>query len=150
MVSTLIEPTVWRLAFAGGLFIGLAAILLYATLGKIAGVSGIFFGGLLQRGGDRPWQLLFLAGLIAGGWIAVLSGLSPLAYHGQAIHPMLLALGGLTVGFGTRLGKGCTSGHGVCGLGRLSPRSLLAVIIFMLMGFMTATWLRPLLAGIYA
>ena len=136
----------WALAFAGGLAIGVAAILLYVTLGRIAGVSGIFFGAVSGTGTERLWQLFFLGGVIIGGWFALMAGFEPLGYPAAIPNPLLLATGGLAVGFGTRLAHGCTSGHGVCGLGRLSPRSLIAVITFILLGIVTATWLRPWLA----
>lgn len=143
MVSSIGEHSIPALAFGGGLLIGIGAIFLYATLGRIAGVSSILFDGLFRQGANRYWQLMFLAGLVGGGWLAVLGGYEPVAYLNADISPLLLAMGGLATGFGTRIGKGCTSGHGVCGLGRLSPRSLIAVIVFMLLGFVTATWLRP-------
>ena len=131
---------------AGGVMIGAAALLLYATLGRIAGISGIAYGGLWAGAGERAWRWLFLGGLVAGGWLAVLAfGAlpAPVARSGAAIA---LALGaGLLVGFGTRLGNGCTSGHGVCGLARRSPRSLAAVLVFMGVGMLAATLLRPLL-----
>lgn len=131
---------------AGGVLIGLAALLLYATLGRIAGVSGIAFGALPSTGPERAWRLLFLAGLVGGGWLAAsLLHIAPgtPAATGAAFA---LAIGaGLLVGFGTRLGNGCTSGHGVCGLARRSPRSLVSVVVFMALGMATATLLRPLL-----
>ncbi len=131
---------------AGGALIGLASLLLFGALGRIAGVSGIAFGVLPSHGGERHWRLLFLGGLVAGGWLATLvfGALPPAAqFTGGAAA---LALGaGVLVGFGTRLGNGCTSGHGVCGLGRRSPRSLASVIVFMALGMAAATLLRPLL-----
>lgn len=133
-------------AFAGGLLIGLAALLLYATLGRIAGVSNIAYGGIWARD-DRLWRLLFLAGLVGGGWLAVLATGALPAPGPAAGAPLAIAIGsGLLVGIGTRLGNGCTSGHGVCGLARLSPRSLAAVLVFMGIGMVTATLLRPLLS----
>jgi hypothetical protein len=131
---------------AGGALIGLAALLLYATLGRIAGVSGIAFGTLDSRGAERLWRALFLGGLVAGGWLAALAfgALPPAArFTGSAAGIALVA--GALVGLGTRLGNGCTSGHGVCGLARLSPRSLASVLVFMAVGMLAATLLRPLL-----
>jgi uncharacterized protein len=130
----------------GGLLIGGAALLLYATLGRIAGVSGIAFNAVSSTGAERHWRIAFLGGLIAGGWIAVIafgffSAPAPRTVTGIAIA----LVAGVLVGFGTRMSNGCTSGHGVCGLARLSPRSLVAVIVFMAFGMMTATLLRPLL-----
>ena len=132
---------------AGGALIGLAALLLYATLGRIAGVSGIAFGALESRGAERLWRALFLGGLVAGSWLAALAfgALPPAAtFTGNAAGIALVA--GVLVGLGTRMGNGCTSGHGVCGLGRRSRRSLVSVVIFMAVGMLTATLLRPVLA----
>lgn len=136
---------VWS-ALAGGALIGSAALLLYATLGRIAGISGISYGLLWGERSEFAWRLTFIAGLLAGGWLAVvLVGFQSLG-PGSSLTPVwLVLLAGALVGFGTRLGNGCTSGHGVCGLARLSPRSLAAVAVFMAMGMLTATLLRPLL-----
>jgi uncharacterized protein len=131
-------------ALAGGALIGLAAGLFVLANGRIAGISGIV-GGLLQwQPGDRGWRVA-LAGML----------LAPLAYLAVTGLPEirieaglpLLVLAGLIVGFGTRLGAGCTSGHGVCGLSRLSPRSLVATLAFMGTGFATVFVVRHLLAG---
>jgi uncharacterized protein len=130
----------------GGLMIGAAALLLYATLGRIAGVSDIAFKVVAAHGAERHWRLAFLGGLMAGGWIAVIAfGFfnTPAPRTGVGIAIALVA--GVLVGFGTRMSNGCTSGHGICGLARLSPRSLAAVIVFMAFGMMTATLLRPLI-----
>jgi uncharacterized membrane protein YedE/YeeE len=115
-------------AAIGGALIGLAAVLLMIATGRIAGISGIF-GGLINMP-DRGWRLAFIAGLIA----APLTG--PLAGYAFAEPQMpaswtVVMIAGLLVGFGTRLGGGCTSGHGVCGVARLSPRSIVATAIFM-------------------
>lgn len=135
------EFTPWS-ALAGGALIGLAATVLLASLGRIAGISGLFNGALEQRG-DRAWRIAFLLGLVgaAGGWFA-LTGAMPRT--GLPL-PWLLA-GGVLVGFGTRLGNGCTSGHGICGLARLSPRSAVAVAVFIAAGFATVFVLRHGLA----
>lgn len=131
---------------AGGVLIGLAALLLYATLGRIAGVSGIAFGALPSSDPERAWRLLFLAGLVGGGWLAAAFMDSSPATPAATASALALAIGaGLLVGFGTRVGNGCTSGHGVCGLARRSPRSLASVLVFMALGMATATLLRPLL-----
>lgn len=137
-------------AIAGGLLIGLSALLLYATSGRIAGISGIAFGTLFGMAADRSWRLFFLGGLIAGAWLAVLAGMpKPLAELApDASGVLLTVLAGLLVGAGTRLGNGCTSGHGVCGLARLSRRSLVSVLLFMGMGIVTASLLYPLAAGV--
>ncbi len=140
------SPTDVLAPLAGGALIGLAAVLLYATLGRIAGVSGIYYGGIWGATGERAWRWIFLGSLVAGGWIAAYF-VGTLAAPAASTTAIALAVGsGLLVGFGTRLGGGCTSGHGVCGLARLSPRSLVAVIVFMAVGILTATLLRPLLA----
>lgn len=145
MVSTVFVSDIWLTALIGGMLIGAAAILLYATMGRIAGISGILYNAVWNR--DRAWPLAFLGGLIAGGWIAIVAGFPlPVGITGPA-GITLLAVGGLLVGYGTRLGSGCTSGHGICGLGRLSLRSLSAVVTFMIMGILAATWLRPVLVG---
>jgi uncharacterized protein len=117
-------------ALAGGVLIGVASVWLLAANGRIAGVSGILHGLFAQPPGDRVWRAAFIAGLIVAGltWRVFF----PIATH--SMHWGWLALAGLLVGFGTRLGGGCTSGHGVCGLGRLSLRSLVAVIVFMAAG----------------
>ena len=120
----------------GGSLIGLAAVLLLAINGRIAGVSGIL-GGLLVRTvkDDRAWRAAFLFGLIAGAALyGRWRGSLPLQLE---VHGPVLAIAGLLVGIGTRLGSGCTSGHGVCGLARRSPRSLLATLTFMAVAILT-------------
>lgn len=131
----MIEPNALG-GFVGGTLIGLAAVLLLALNGRIAGISGIL-GGLITSTahGERFWRLAFILGLIAGaGLVAFARGGLPLEL--QARGPILL-VAGLLVGVGTRLGSGCTSGHGVCGLARRSPRSLAATMIFMAAGALT-------------
>lgn len=120
----------------GGALIGLAAVLLLWLNGRIAGVSGIL-GGIIaaQEVRERFWRIAFVVGLIIGAAIyAALRGGLPLELQASNVT---LVVAGLLVGFGTRLGSGCTSGHGVCGLARRSPRSLLATMTFMLFGFLT-------------
>ena len=135
--------TPWS-ALAGGLSIGLAAALFLLLNGRIAGISGIV-GGLLQRGGGRGWRLAFVAGLLAAPWVWQLAGaLPPVAI--AASTPVLIAPG-LLVGVGTRYASGCTSGHGVCGLSRGSPRSLVATAAFMGAGFATVYLVRHLLGA---
>ncbi len=119
-------------ALGGGVLIGLAAWLLFASLGRIAGISGIAAGAMVPAQADRGqpghWRWMFLLGLVAGGAVAS-AWIAPPAV---AMRPVwLLVLGGLVVGFSTVLGSGCTSGHGVCGLGRRSARSLVATLCFM-------------------
>lgn len=131
----------------GGVIIGLAATGLLYLLGRIAGISGILWSAVTvgaDAASGRAWRWCFLAGLVLG----------PLAYHGLAdvAYPEGPALGlpfaiagGLLVGFGTRLGSGCTSGHGVCGIARLSTRSIVATLVFMSTGIATVYLLRQVL-----
>lgn len=117
-------------ALLGGALIGLAAASLMLLTGRIAGVSGIFGGLLAWQPGDRAWRLAFVAGLIVAPLIATLAG-APLPRPAMSANLALVAVGGLLVGFGSRMGSGCTSGHGVCGFARLSVRSIAATLIFM-------------------
>lgn len=121
--------------FIGGLLIGLAAVLLLWLNGKIAGISGIVGGMLSERGSEFGWRAMFVAGLLIGafGYTFYAGGL-PVAI--PASIPVLV-VAGLLVGFGTRMGGGCTSGHGVCGIGRLSRRSLVATGTFMVVAAVT-------------
>ena len=129
---------------AGGILIGLASMTLLATLGRIAGVSGIVWGAI--AGPDRDWRLLFLVGLVAGGALMhTITGLPVPA--APSAPPSIAILAGLLVGMGTRMGSGCTSGHGVCGIGRLSLRSTVATGSFMLAGVITVFVVRHLLGG---
>lgn len=120
----------------GGLLIGTSATLMLLFNGKIAGISGISKGLLSNTGHERHWRALFVLGLILGG--ALMIYLLP-DQSAKAIQapPLQMALGGLLVGFGSAMGNGCTSGHGVCGLGRRSVRSLTSVVTFMGAGFIT-------------
>jgi uncharacterized membrane protein YedE/YeeE len=120
-------------SLGGGILIGLAAALLLLANGRVAGISGIAGGLLRPARGDIGWRCAFLLGLVCAplAWLAF--GAMPPA---QIDHsPALLTVAGLLVGVGTRFGSGCTSGHGVCGIARLSPRSLAATACFMLAGF---------------
>jgi uncharacterized membrane protein YedE/YeeE len=121
-------------SLAGGLLIGAAALGLLALSGRVAGISGIVGGLLPPHRGDLDWRLAFLVGLLGGGLLLHATIGLPGTIPGSRT---VLIVGGLLVGFGTRLGNGCTSGHGVCGLGRASPRSLAAVLTFMSVGFLT-------------
>ena len=135
--------TTWLIALAGGVLIGMAATLLLWLNGRIAGVSGLLNGVLQPKGGDVAWRVAFLIGLIAvaGLYMAVVPG-APLPRTDFSRVGLVVA--GLLVGFGTRMGNGCTSGHGVCGLGRLSPRSLAAVLTFMATAMLTTFAVRHL------
>jgi uncharacterized protein len=138
----MVEPNTFG-GLIGGALIGVAAVLLLALNGRIAGISGIL-GGLITATalGERLWRLAFIFGLIAGAGFYVLAcGGLPLEL--QARGPMLV-VAGLLVGVGTRLGSGCTSGHGVCGLARRSPRSLVATLLFMVAGALTVFLTRHL------
>jgi uncharacterized membrane protein YedE/YeeE len=129
-------------ALLGGALIGLAATVLYAGIGRIAGISGILNQAIEQRM-ERDWRIAFLLGLIgsAGAWLAY-NGSTP-----RSGFPLgWLVLAGVLVGVGTRLGNGCTSGHGICGLARFSTRSLIAVLVFMGCGIATVYMLRHVLA----
>jgi uncharacterized membrane protein YedE/YeeE len=131
-------------AVAGGALIGLAAAALLLVHGRIAGIGGVLGGVLRPRPGDLPWRLWFLAGLVGGG--ALIGLAHPQAVSSALGTPALVSVAaGLLVGFGTRLGNGCTSGHGVCGIGRLSPRSFVATATFMVAGFLTVFVVRHLL-----
>ena len=130
----------------GGLLIGTSAVALLYFLGRIAGISGIVWGAISAQP-DNAWRWLFIVGLVIG----------PFLYHTASATPYPQAsplqwwhavIGGLLVGFGVKLGSGCTSGHGVCGIGRLSVRSLLATVTFMVTGIATVYVIRHLLGGL--
>jgi uncharacterized membrane protein YedE/YeeE len=132
-------------ALIGGAMIGGAAALLWLTMGRIAGVSGILAGVFAGPAADRRWRLAFLAGLIG----APLAGTAVWDRPAIAVaaSPALLAIAGLLVGMGTRIGGGCTSGHSVCGLARLSPRSILATGLFMATAAATVFVTRHVIGG---
>ena len=133
-------------AFLGGCLIGSAAVLLMALNGRIAGISRIAQGAFEGSPGDRGWRWLFVAGLVLGAFLFI--ALSGAGFAPRTGYPAwLLAAAGLLVGFGTRLGSGCTSGHGVCGIARLSVRSVVATLAFMGTGFLTVYVARHLLGG---
>jgi uncharacterized protein len=132
-------------ATIGGALIGLASALLMLTLGRIAGISGIF-GEALLGGSDRGWRLAFIAGLIGAPLVAVLAGAnvpSPQMPSSWAV----IVVAGLLVGVGTRIGGGCTSGHGICGIARISPRSITATIIFMVTAMIVVFITRHVIGG---
>lgn len=134
-------------SLAGGVLIGLSAALLLAANGRIAGISGIA-GGLVTGAprGDVGWRVMFLIGMIGMG--TVLAAFRPELFRfAIARSTPVLVLAGLLVGFGSRLGRGCTSGHGVCGIGRLSRRSLLATLTFMATGVVTVLVVGRIFGG---
>lgn len=134
------------LSLVGGILLGLASAAFILINGRILGISGILGGLLSSRVGDIGWRIAFLLGMAASPWVASLifpEGLmeAPRIEAGYAA----IAIAGLLVGFGTRYGSGCTSGHGVCGLSRLSPRSLVSTLTFMGLGFATVYVVRHLI-----
>lgn len=134
------------LSLVGGILLGLASAAFILINGRILGISGILGGLLSPRVGDIGWRIAFLLGMAASPWVASLifpEGLieAPRIEAGYAA----IAIAGLLVGFGTRYGSGCTSGHGVCGLSRLSPRSLVSTLTFMGLGFATVYVVRHLI-----
>ncbi len=133
-------------AVAGGALIGAAAVLLLATVGRVAGISGIAAGSLRAAEGERGWRWAFLLGLLAAAGLVLrwqsLPEASPRVLLRDALPAWQLISTGLLVGFGTRLGSGCTSGHGVCGMARGSKRSLLAVLVFMACAMLTTFLVR--------
>lgn len=138
------------LALLGGTLIGLAAGALLLASGRIAGISGIYGGALRPTGGDTLWRVMFIAGLVMGGVVMRLVDPEALPLDLAVSSPRgwgLLIAAGLFVGFGTRLGSGCTSGHGVCGMSRLSARSIVATGTFMLAGIITVWIARHVVGG---
>jgi len=126
---------------AGGMLIGLSAAAVLLFLGKVAGISGIAGGLLGAAPGDRFWRAAFLAGLLGGG--ALLRAIDPATVRfGLERSLVTIAAAGLLVGYGTRLGNGCTSGHGVCGVARGSRRSIVATTTFMIVGMLTVLLAR--------
>ena len=134
-------------ALIGGTLIGLGTIVLMLANGRIAGISGIVGGIVQPDGAEWRWRVGFVVGLVAGAALAMLAGFAPVGIVVTGSLPLLIG-GGFLVGVGTRLGSGCTSGHGVCGLARLSRRSLLAVLVFMGMGFVTTFVVRHVIGGV--
>lgn len=132
-------------ALIGGMLIGLASSILILGIGKIAGISGIGASAFFPNNTKQKlsWQFVFMMGLFVSTWVYELTA----GFFSVAISDnyFLIVMAGLLVGFGTRLGAGCTSGHGVCGLSRLSPRSLVAVLSFMSVGFATVYVAKHLL-----
>jgi uncharacterized membrane protein YedE/YeeE len=132
----------WLLSLLGGALVGSAALILLLVNGRIAGISGILAGALQSR---QLWRWLFLLGLGGGAWGAFTLGLAELPDFTALPSWPVVALAGLLVGIGTRLGNGCTSGHGICGLGRLSIRSVVATLTFMSVAALTVFMTHHLL-----
>lgn len=134
-------------ALAGGLIMGLAGVVLFAFNGRILGISGVLGGALKIRAAEARWRWAFIAGMLAAGASAFL--LMPRAFA-NTVHrsPVACLLAGVLIGIGTQLGSGCTSGHGICGIGRLSKRSIFATIVFMATGALAVLGVRHLLGGV--
>lgn len=133
-------------AILGGVLIGIAATVLLAGSGRIAGNSGMLHRLIPPQPGDAAWRVLYLLGLVLGAGLYAYFHPQPAAAAAvRATHPLAVLLGGVIVGVGTRLGGGCTSGHGVCGIGRLSLRSFVATLVFMVVGMLTVTAIRHLI-----
>jgi uncharacterized membrane protein YedE/YeeE len=129
----------------GGILIGLAAVILMAFNGRIAGMTAMLGGVLERKNSDSTWRIAFLIGAVAAPFIATRFGAE--FNFASPTTGVLLALGGVIVGIGVTYGSGCTSGHGVCGLARLSPRSLVATLTFMATTFATVTIIRHVIEG---
>lgn len=133
-------------ALLGGALLGLSASILLLTHGKVAGISGLYGGVLRHNASDRPLRLSFIAGVVSAGALLRLVFPAAFATTWMATLPVIL-VAGLLVGFGTQLGNGCTTGHGICGISRMSVRSLLATGTFMATGMATVFIVRHLLGG---
>lgn len=130
-------------ALFGGALIGVAVSMFLLATGRVAGISGIVGGVLSPKPGDLAWRVAFILGLLAVGLVT--SWVSPTMLAASTSRgPVAMVVAGLVVGYGTRLGNGCTSGHGVCGLSRFSVRSLAATVTFMFTGMVTVTLMRVL------
>jgi uncharacterized membrane protein YedE/YeeE len=132
-------------AAIGGVLIGLSAVLLMLFTGRIAGISGIFGGLINPRTSDRAWRVAFIVGLIAAPVTAVAGYPVPMPQMPGSY--ITIIVGGLLVGFGTRLGTGCTSGHGICGIARLSPRSIAATSVFTVAAIVVVALSRHVFGG---
>jgi hypothetical protein len=135
-------------ALLGGSLIGLASVLLMMLTGRIAGISGIFGGYLTLAAGDKVWRFAFIVGLILAPVASGLLGY-PLQIPDMPANWVMIAIAGLLVGFGARLGGGCTSGHGICGIARLSARSIVATAIFMASAIVVVAVMRHGIGGLF-
>lgn len=131
-------------SLGGGIMIGLAAALMLIVIGRIAGISGIMGGIMFPKKGDTAWRAVFVGGLIAGAVVAPSLFGTEFVFDLQASWPLII-VGGFLVGFGTRMGSGCTSGHGVCGVARFSKRSIVATLLFMASAIVTVFISRHIL-----
>lgn len=150
MLPSVATPFTPFASLFGGVLIGLSAVIVLLLFGRIAGISGITSAGLLTKASDWLWRLFFLAGLVLAPLMMSMLGLEQwgIVFISElhiSENLVGMALAGLAVGVGTVLGSGCTSGHGVCGLGRLSARSLVAVVVFMATAATTVFVLRHVL-----
>ena len=141
MEFTLIKP------LFGGFLLGLAALSLLFFNGRVAGVSGILGGFLSFKKRDTLWRFAFLAGLVAGG-VLLLATVPETLNFTLTSSPPAVMLAGLLVGIGSRMGSGCTSGHGICGIGRLSKRSMIAVVVFLSSGIASAVTIDLVFGGV--
>ena len=133
----------WINALLGGVIIAISVSLMLLWNGRVTGISGIINGALSPVKGDTAWRVLFIAGLVLGG--LTLKAFNPIIFSGSLpTESWTVVVAGLLVGFGTILGSGCTSGHGVCGISRMSPRSLVATIIFIIAGVIAVAAFRYL------
>lgn len=133
-------------ALVGGFLLGAAGLVLLFSNGRVAGISGIFGGVLGFKKGDTLWRVVFIAGLLVGGVILTFAYPETLRFELKSSAPTVM-LAGLLVGIGSRMGSGCTSGHGICGVGRISPRSIIAVVTFMATGIAAAVAVHLIFGG---
>ncbi len=136
-------PMDWIYALVGGVLIGVSVSIMLIWNGRVTGISGIINGALANVEGDRSWRMAFIGGLVLGGF--ALSLINPSFFAGALNSPdWTVVVAGLLVGFGTIMGSGCTSGHGVCGISRFSTRSLLATVTFMVAGIVAVYLFRTM------
>ena len=131
-------------SLTGGLIIGIAVAILYLLRGNYTGISGIYYNVIAANKSGFTWRSIFIFGLIIGPVILSFFSYKSLGFEMPTTNPILIIIGGLLVGYGTQLGSGCTSGHGVCGIGRLSIRSIVGTCIFLASGVITVLIIRSL------
>ncbi|MEP7014755.1 MAG: YeeE/YedE thiosulfate transporter family protein [Verrucomicrobiota bacterium] len=130
-------PAAWLFGLLGGILIGVASVIAFAATGKIPGISGVFGRLFAPETQDRPWRIIFLAGLVAGAGITFILSSHAAEFQKGGRSLIFFAMAGVLVGLGTRIGGGCTSGHGVCGVGQGSKDSIAATITFVFFGMLT-------------